>query len=183
MWLECKPRFISGQWYILPDSKFLLIQLEANAVMNFKLCLTAVLTSALFALGACAINSTYTNPILPGSHPDPSCIFVEFWNKTFFCATSTFLEFPGIPIYASQDLQTWRLISNVFNRPSQLPALATLVTQTSGIWAPTIRYRGDTFYVTTTLVDDTKNTSDTSRWGNAIFTTGDPYESSSSDPL
>ncbi|KAK7705857.1 hypothetical protein SLS64_007805 [Diaporthe eres] len=64
-----------------------------------------------------------------------------------------------------------------------LPALATEITQTSGIWAPTIRYRGDTFYVTTTLVDDAKNTSDTSRWDNVIFTTGNPYDSSSwSDP-
>lgn len=144
----------------------------------------AVLTSALCGLGVCAIDSTYTNPILPGWHSDPSCIFVESWNETFFCATSTFLAFPGIPIYASQDLQTWALISNVFNRPSQLPALATQVTQTSGLWAPTIRYRDDTFYVTTTLVEDTKNISDTSRWDNVIFTTDNPYESTSwSDPI
>lgn len=149
-----------------------------------NLCLTALLTSALFALGVCAINSTYTNPILPGFHPDPSCIFVESWNETFFCATSTFLAFPGIPIYASQDLQTWTLISSVFNRPSQLPALATEITQTSGIWAPTIRYRDDTYYVTTTLVDDTKDISDTSRWENVIFITDNPYDSNSwSDPI
>lgn len=147
-------------------------------------CLSAVLTWALCAMGVWAVNSTYTNPILPGFHSDPSCIFVESWNRTFFCATSTFLAFPGIPIYASQDLQTWTLVSSVFNRPSQLPALATEITQTSGIWAPTIRYRGDTFYVTTTLVDDTKNISDTSRWDNVIFTTANPYDSSSwSDPI
>ncbi|KAG6361706.1 hypothetical protein INS49_009934 [Diaporthe citri] len=123
------------------------------------------------------------SPVRLCFHSDPSCIFVESWNQTFFCATSTFLAFPGIPIYARQDLQTWTLISSVFNRPSQLPALATEIAQTSGIWAPNIRYRGDTFYVTTTLVDDAKNISDTSRWDNVIFTTGNPYDSSSwSDP-
>lgn len=146
--------------------------------------LLKLLTWALCVLEVRATNSTYTNPILPGFHPDPSCIFVESWNRTFFCTTSTFLAFPGLPVYASQDLQAWTLTSSVFNRPSQLPALATEVTQTSGIWAPTIRYRGDTFYVTTTLVDDIKNISDTSRWDNVIFTTGNPYDSSSwSDPI
>lgn len=152
-----------------------LTHIEAPTAMNSVL--SATLAWAICALGVCATNPTYANPILPGFHSDPSCIFVESWNQTFFCATSTFLAFPGIPIYASQDLQTWTLISSVFNRPSQLPALATEITQTSGKWAPTIRYRGDTFYVTTTLVDDAKNISDTSRWDNVIFTTGNPYDS------
>ena len=59
------------------------------------------------ALGA---NSTYYNPILPGFHPDPSCIFVPEWENTYFCASSSFNAFPGIPIHASKDLQNWKLI-------------------------------------------------------------------------
>jgi beta-xylosidase len=55
-------------------------------------------------------NSTIYNPMLPGFHPDPSCIFVREWNSTFFCASSTFNAFPGIPIHASKDLQNWKLI-------------------------------------------------------------------------
>ena len=55
-------------------------------------------------------NSTYLNPILPGFHPDPSCIFLPEWDETFFCATSSFNAFPGIPIHASKDLQNWKLI-------------------------------------------------------------------------
>lgn len=55
-------------------------------------------------------NSTYENPILPGFHPDPSCIYVPEWNETFFCASSSFNAFPGIPIHASKDLQNWKLI-------------------------------------------------------------------------
>lgn len=56
------------------------------------------------------VNSTYANPILPGFHPDPSCIFLPDWDETFFCATSSFNAFPGIPIHASKDLQNWKLI-------------------------------------------------------------------------
>lgn len=55
-------------------------------------------------------NSTFYNPILPGFHPDPSCIFVPEWNHTFFCASSSFEAFPGIPIHASKDLKNWKLI-------------------------------------------------------------------------
>src|SRR5690606_31388370 len=86
-----------------------------------------------------AANSTYQNPILPGFHPDPSCVFVEALNSTFFCATSSFLAFPGLPIYASRDLRSFKHISSALSRPSQLPQLATTIRSTSGVWAPTLR--------------------------------------------
>ncbi|CAG7561972.1 unnamed protein product [Fusarium equiseti] len=46
----------------------------------------------------------YTNPILPGWNTDPSCIFVQELDSTFFCTTSSFLALPGIPVFASKDL-------------------------------------------------------------------------------
>jgi hypothetical protein len=67
---------------------------------------------AVMALTQAVSNSTYHNPILPGFHPDPSCIFVPDWNNTFFCASSSFNAFPGIPIHASKDLQNWKLIGS-----------------------------------------------------------------------
>lgn len=109
-------------------------------------------------------NSTYTNPILQGFHPDPSCVFVPAWNNTFFCVSSSFLAFPGLPIHSSQDLKSWTLISNALHRPEQLPGLADVNAQTGGIWAPTIRFHDDTFYITTTLVYDSRATNDSSRW-------------------
>ncbi|TKA62265.1 hypothetical protein B0A55_10896, partial [Friedmanniomyces simplex] len=54
-------------------------------------------------------NSTYYNPIIPGFHPDPSCIFLKEWDNTFFCASSSFLAFPAMPIHASKDLVNWKL--------------------------------------------------------------------------
>jgi len=48
--------------------------------------------------------SSYQNPIIPGFAPDPSVVLVD---GTFFLVTSSFHIFPGIPIYASKNLQTW----------------------------------------------------------------------------
>lgn len=48
--------------------------------------------------------ATYQNPIIPGFAPDPSVVKV---GDTFFLVTSSFHIFPGVPIYASRDLQTW----------------------------------------------------------------------------
>ncbi|KAJ3530258.1 hypothetical protein NMY22_g8652 [Coprinellus aureogranulatus] len=124
-------------------------------------------------------NSTYYNPILPGFHPDPSCIFLKEWDNTFFCASSSFNAFPGIPIHASKDLQNWKLIGHVLNRKEQLPRLAETNRSTSGIWAPTLRYHKKNFYLVTTLVDDDKPQSDSSRWDNIIFKGSDPYNPNS----
>ncbi|KAM0820018.1 putative Glycosyl hydrolase [Seiridium cardinale] len=121
-------------------------------------------------------NSSYYNPILPGFHPDPSCIFVPEWDNTFFCASSSFNAFPGIPIHASKDLQNWKLIGNVLNRKEQLPRLAETNRSTSGIWAPALRFHGGVFYIVTTMVDDDRAADDSSRWDNVIFKTDNPYE-------
>lgn len=89
--------------------------------------------------------SRYLNPVLPGFHLDPSCIYVEELNETFFCVTSSFSVFPGIPIHASKSLTNWKLASNVLNRPSQLPEFASTPTGQDGIFAPTLRYHNGTF--------------------------------------
>ncbi|KAI1076714.1 glycoside hydrolase family 43 protein [Whalleya microplaca] len=123
-------------------------------------------------------NSTYYNPILPGFHPDPSCIFVSEWNETFFCASSSFNAFPGIPLHASKDLHNWKLIGHVLNRQEQLPRLAETNRSTSGIWAPTLRYNDGTFWLVTTLVDDDLPEEDALRWDNIIFKSDDPFDSS-----
>ncbi|KAI1610557.1 glycoside hydrolase family 43 protein [Exophiala viscosa] len=131
-----------------------------------------------------AANSTYSNPIFPGFFPDPSCISVPEWDNTFFCASSSFSVFPGIPIHASKDLANWRLVSNVLSRPEQLPDLAITNKSTSGIWASTIRYHEGIFFIMTTLVFDDQAQTNFSRWDNMIFQSTNPFESSSwSDPV
>lgn len=138
----------------------------------------------LFPLWACAflggvvaqfLSNNFQNPILSGFHPDPSCIYVTE-DEAFYCASSSFNVFPGIPIYASRDLITWTLVGHVLNRASQLPELANSIGSTSGIWAPTFRRHNGTYYLVTTLVHDKRPEADPDRWDNIIFTTKDLWK-------
>ncbi|KAF2182261.1 glycoside hydrolase family 43 protein [Zopfia rhizophila CBS 207.26] len=125
------------------------------------------------------MNRTYRNPILPGWNSDPSCTFVKEWDNTFFCTTSSFLAFPGIPVFASKDLTNWKFASNALNRPNQLPELSANGQQSEGIWASTIRFRNGTFYLITSYISFLK-------WQPKIllFTTTDPYDDAAwSDPV
>ncbi|KAI1177633.1 glycoside hydrolase family 43 protein [Nemania sp. FL0916] len=136
----------------------------------------------LAAVGAATLpvanaqNSTYYNPVLPGWHSDPSCAQV---NGTFYCVTSTFISFPGLPIYASQDLINWKLVSHAWNRESQLPGVsASTEGQQNGMYAATIRYRNGLFYVVCEYLG--------ASGGNlgVVFKTADPFDEPAwSDPV
>ncbi|RKK93116.1 hypothetical protein BFJ68_g15681 [Fusarium oxysporum] len=116
----------------------------------------------------------YTNPILPGWNTDPSCTFVKELDNTFFCTTSSFLAFPGIPVFASKDLVNWRHASNALTKEEQLPELSRRGLEYEGIWASTLRYRKGMFYLITTYVSWIDG------WGPIVllFTTKNPYDDS-----
>ncbi|KAH8730352.1 glycosyl hydrolase [Phaeosphaeriaceae sp. PMI808] len=134
--------------------------------MKFFNFLPVLLASVVPAL---AQNSTFYNPILPGWHSDPSCIQV---NGTFFCVTSTFISFPGLPIYASKDLINWKHISHVWTRESQLPGYSWATRgQQEGMYAATIRYNKGSFYVICEYLGAGKN-------AGVLFKTTDPYSDS-----
>ncbi|KAH8781116.1 xylosidase : arabinofuranosidase [Diaporthe sp. PMI_573] len=137
--------------------------------------LTTLLTSLLGVSSvARAQENSFTNPILPGWHSDPSCtgVIAEL-NNTNFCVASTFLATPGLPIYASQDFVNWKLVSSALTRESQLPELAdSSPGQQNGIFAPTFRYRNGTFYIVVVSVLGVDP--DQSIVG-TIYTTSDPY--------
>lgn len=124
---------------------------------------------------AASANKTFHNPILPGWNSDPSCTFVKELDNTFFCTVSSFLAFPGVPVYASKDLVNWKLASNALTRPEQLPELSRNSQQNEGIWASTIRYHEGTLYLITSYVSWYEG------WGPKIllFTTTDPYDDAS----
>ncbi|MGN0143324.1 MAG: glycoside hydrolase family 43 protein [Roseburia sp.] len=92
--------------------------------------------------------TTAVNPILNGFYPDPSICAV---GNDFYLVCSTFVYFPGVPIFHSTDLAHWEQIGNILDRPSQLP-LAAGSGHSQGIFAPTIRYHEGTFYMITTNV-------------------------------
>ena len=108
--------------------------------------------------------NTYTNPILPGSHPDPSIIRS---GDNYFLITSSFEYFPGIPIYHSTDLISWRLISHALTRRSQLDIRTP--EPGGGIWAPTIREHGGWFYITAACFDRYRPQEDQRVWPRGFY--------------
>ena len=104
---------------------------------------------------------TFTNPVIPGFHPDPSICRVE---QDYFLVNSSFEYFPGVPLFHSRDLVNWRQIGHVLTRPSQLPF--TNWRPSGGIFAPTIRQHNGTFYMITTNM---------SGGGNFYVHTRDPF--------
>jgi alpha-N-arabinofuranosidase len=89
---------------------------------------------------------TFSNPVLSGSHPDPSICRV---GEDFYLVTSSFAFHPGIPVLHSRDLVDWRPLGHVVDRPSQVSLTGLDVSD--GLWAATIRHHEGTFYVVVAL--------------------------------
>ncbi|WP_413719647.1 glycoside hydrolase family 43 protein [Silicimonas sp. MF1-12-2] len=87
------------------------------------------------------------NPILPGFHPDPSICRV---GETFYIATSTFEWYPGVRIYASEDMANWRFVAAPLNRAKLLDMRGN--PDSCGIWAPCLSHDGDRFWLVYTDV-------------------------------
>jgi xylan 1,4-beta-xylosidase len=117
----------------------------------------------LLSAMSCALTQEkkeYSNPILAGFFPDPSICRV---GSDYYLVNSTFSYFPGIPIFHSKDLTSWKLIGYAMDRIEQLNLDGLGVSR--GIFAPAIRCNKGIFYVTCTLVD---------RGGNFIVTSKTP---------
>ncbi len=89
----------------------------------------------------------YRNPILSGYYPDPSITRV---GEDYYLVTSSFSHFPGLPVFHSRDLVTWKQIGNAINRPDQLDFTGLPVSQ--AVFAPDISYHDGTFYIVNTCV-------------------------------
>ena len=138
----------------------------------------SILFAVLFSLPIIA-QQTFLNPILRGSHPDPSICRVD---STYYIVNSTFEYYPGLPIHKSTDLVNWELIGYGLHQKSQVSGAVNLIDVQSdgGIHAPTIRYHNGLFYIITTNVyyhEDTQTTD----FVNFIITAENP-EGPWSDP-
>jgi beta-xylosidase len=80
------------------------------------------------------INRHYQNPIIRGTHPEPSlCRVGEDYNL----CTSTFACFPAAPIFHSRDLVHWQPVGHALTRPEQLPLDGVAIPR--GMYAPSLR--------------------------------------------
>jgi beta-xylosidase len=85
---------------------------------------------------------TYQNPLYCADYPDPDVIRVE---DDFYMVTSSFTYSPGLPIYHSTDLVHWRQIANIVDRRTE--NFFDVPQHGNGIWAPSIRFHDNHFFV------------------------------------
>lgn len=105
------------------------------------------------------------NPLLSGFYPDPSICRA---GEDYYMVTSSFVYFPGLPIFHSRDLVHWEQIGHGISSPDQLDYKNC---ETSlGLWAPTIRYHEGTFYIINTFVSEGRE----ARRDNYIITAKNP---------
>ncbi len=90
----------------------------------------------------------FSNPIMPGYHPDPSVCRV---GDTYYMVNSSFEWWPAMPIHRSKDLVNWELIGYGGADPNILP-IREGIGNSGGIFAVTIRHHDDLFYLITTMI-------------------------------
>jgi alpha-N-arabinofuranosidase len=116
-----------------------------------------------------ASDEFYT-PILQGCYPDPA---ITKKGDDYYMVVSSFVMFPGVPIFHSKDLVNWKQIGHVLDRESQLQVDGLGISR--GVYAPGITYNphNDTFYMIVTVVNGL---------GNIVVKTKDPMKGWS-DPI
>jgi alpha-N-arabinofuranosidase len=114
----------------------------------------------------------FYSTILQGCYPDPS---ITKKGDDYYLVASSFVMFPGVPIFHSNDMVNWKQIGHVLNRESQLQVGTAGISE--GVYAPDIMYNpnNDTFYMITTQF--------ASGIGNMVVKTKDPKENNWSDPI
>jgi len=88
-------------------------------------------------------DGTYKNPVINADYSDPDVIRV---GDDFYMTASSFDAVPGLPILHSKDLVNWNIIGHALHR--QPPEAHFSQTQHgNGVWAPSIRYHQNEFYI------------------------------------
>ena len=85
---------------------------------------------------------TYINPIIHADYSDPDVIRV---GTDYYMTSSSFTCIPGLPVLHSKDMINWTLISHALKRyPSEQFSCPQ---HGGGVWAPSMRYHNNMFYI------------------------------------
>lgn len=87
-------------------------------------------------------DGTFINPIIHADYSDPDVIRV---GSDFFMVVSSFAHTPGLPILHSKDLVNWTIVNHVIQN-LDLPGYDK-VQHGKGVWAPSIRYHDNKYWV------------------------------------
>jgi beta-xylosidase len=88
-------------------------------------------------------NGTYKNPIIHADYSDPDVCRV---GDDYYMIASSFNAVPGLPILHSKDLVNWRLIGHALKTIVPLDHFKK-VQHGNGVWAPSIRFHNNEFYI------------------------------------
>lgn len=94
----------------------------------------------------------YQNPVVRGMYPDPSVC--RAGDKYYMVCSSNHF-FPAVPLFESRDMVNWQQIGHCITRQSQVDL--SDADKSGGIFAPTIRYYRNRFYMVTTKADTHTN--------------------------
>lgn len=109
------------------------------------------------------------NPILRGFKPDPS---ICKGKDAYYLVVSSFEYYPLIPIYKSKDLINWELINYAVTNDNMGELKFKNVPDSQGIFAPTIRYYNDKYYILCTVF----NTNIKNFTTNFMVTANNPHD-------
>lgn len=88
-------------------------------------------------------DGTYKNPVINADYSDPDAIRV---GDDFYMIASSFNHVPGLPILHSKDLVNWQLIGHALKKQPPYDHFSK-VQHGAGVWAPSIRYHNNEFYI------------------------------------
>ena len=88
-------------------------------------------------------DSTYKNPVINADYSDPDAIRV---GDDYYMISSSFTHIPGLPILHSKDLVNWQLIGYALKKQPPFEYYQK-VQHGAGVWAPSIRYHNNEFYI------------------------------------
>lgn len=88
-------------------------------------------------------DGTYQNPIIHADYSDPDAIRV---GDDYYMIASSMNHMPGLPILHSKDLVNWSLIGHALQQQPPLDHFSK-VQHGGGVWAPSIRYHNNHFYI------------------------------------
>ena len=88
-------------------------------------------------------NGKYKNPVLHADYSDPDVCRV---GDDYYMTASSFACVPGLPVLHSRDLVNWKLIGHAIERLEPQDVFSS-VQHGNGVWAPSIRFHNDEFYI------------------------------------
>ncbi len=88
-------------------------------------------------------NGKYKNPVLNADYSDPDVCRV---GDDYYMTASSFNCVPGLPLLHSTDLVNWQLIGHALERLEPQDIFSS-VQHGNGVWAPSIRFHNDEFFI------------------------------------